>query len=409
MQVLQVWGIGGPEDDSISRDPNIMKVPLSPRTLAELRDPSLDYSLIPPISQATTASFPEFTTEERQAYDEQQAELVRRKRLDLPKPEYVPKSGDNGTETWPDDIRIYTRAESGELKFWGVREDDETMEDFWARHDPEGSRLWEPAEEAQARDALEQNGNTPEASPPVKEAPGKLRRIKQNARMNGKHRVQKQGTTASPVNKNTRRSLGSGKDMEHQEVLGNAQDATSKAPLSDIPARRQETAKGLEPLELPVPRRGRPKATAPSHELLQDGSVGVMPAEDTNTPKRGRGRPRKGIMPTQDINPPKRGRGRPPKSIMPAEDINPPKRGRGRPPKGIMPAENTNPPKRGRGRPPKGQSTLAKKTERKQIVPVVIGNARVSKEKKTPKPPAAPSLNAMRTTARGSAAKMQID
>ena len=41
------------------------------------------------------------------------------------------------------DIRVYTKLGDGQYKYWGVQDLDETMEEFWARVDPDNMREYE--------------------------------------------------------------------------------------------------------------------------------------------------------------------------------------------------------------------------------------------------------------------------
>lgn len=369
MQELHVWGVGGLDDDFTSQNRGIVRRPASPNTLAIIRDPSLDYIHTKVPTERRAASPPYImSSEEKKAHDEQQAELVRRLELGLPSPEYVPKIGDNGTETWPNDIRIYTRAKSGELKFWGVREDDQTMEEFWAGHDPEGIRLQEPAEEVEPRDSLDQIEQAPEATPPRRKSLVKYRQSRRTPEIRSTRRVQKPSAPPSPVNKNTRRSLGSRKDIEHQERSNHAQKDTTAASSSGRPTRTQGVARYPERQEIPIGQKRKPKAKAPPPK----------PARSSRATAR-----------TRQVTPITFYPEAPKKVPQAVEDTRALKR---------RPSQA----------PAKAKITPRKEIRKKQRTPVVQGNAKVKKQKKEKQPPAAPSVHTMRTRARGSAEKIQI-
>lgn len=358
MQELHVWGVGGLDDDFTSQNKGIVRRPASPNTLAVVRDPSLDYihTKVPSEKRATSPPYI-MSPQEKKAHDEQQAELVRRLELGLPSPEYVPKLGDNGTETWPNDIRIYTRAESGELKFWGVREDDQTMEAFWARHDPEGIRLQEPAEEVEPRDSPDHNEQIPEAAPPRSKSLVKRRQSRRKPKIKSTRRVQKPAPPPSPVNEKTRRSLGSRKDIEYQERSDHAQKDPTAASSSDRPTRTQGVVNLSERQEVSIIQKGKSKAKAPAPRPVRRSRATARTRQFTPTKSYPKA-PRKAARAVEDIAALKR---RPSKAPAKAK-----------------------------------------------LTPVVQGNAKVTKPEKVRKPSAAPSIHTMRTRARGSPEKISI-
>jgi len=367
MQELYVWGVGGPDDDFTDQNRGIIRSPASPRTLAAVRDPSLDYihSKVPTEKRAASPPYI-MSPEDRRAHDEQQAELVRRLELGLPSPEYVPELGDNGTETWPNDIRIYTRAKAGQLKFWGVIDDDETMEEFWAKHDPEDTRLQEPAEEVKSRGASNQVVKAPEATPHEK-SPVRRRQSKRASKINSSHRITKPAASTSLVNKSTRRSLGSTKDIEHQEKLNQMQKDTTPASSNDGPTRRRGAARAPERQEMPVGQNGNSRMKPPPFKPVRTSKAAARTRQAA---------PRKSLPEG------------PKEAPQAVKDATPPQRRQGQ-------------------TPAKAKPTPRKRIE-KERTPGVKGNARVTKSKRATKPPAAPSVHTMRTRARGSAEQIQI-
>lgn len=291
-----------------------------------------------------------------------------------------------------DDERVYTRDDGGgEWKFWGIMEPGMILEDFWAKHDPDNTR---GKDESQDEEAGSTPGSFTESQPaslPCKEVVKKPQRKRQNPQTKVSNKVSKSKTSTPCVNKRTHRSLGSEKDKGIEEYVEQARSDEAHVSFSDGEEQERTIAHTYQMQKKPVgrravpdsktanptsakARRGRPRATAPlpptdqAMDLIEDvENVHSTPA------KRPRGRPRASAPLDQamDLN----------------EDVG-----------SIQPT----PPKRPRGRPPKQHTPkMIKETGKERKSPAAKGNARVTKLKKSQKPPAAPSTHNMRTRARG--------
>ncbi len=341
--------------------------PISPRTLAMLRDPSHNYDPGPPTDNQPTPQQDDMSPEERQAFNERQAELLRT--INDPSLGFDLRLGHDGTEaeTWSDDIRMYTRAMSGTIKFWGVRDEDETIDEFWARSDPEDTRHQEPTEGAGSPGLRAQIESTQEARSPREKTPVPRRRSKQASQASGSHKVKKPAATSSPVNRNTRKSLGSRKEIEHRVKSDQAREGATEILSSDRPTRRQQAARA-------------PKRQEVSAGQDTSNSKATPPKPAKTSQARARTRKAAPITPLPEG---------PSKNVQAVDEITLQKHRRGQ-------------------APAKAKPTPRKKTDTKQQTPVVRGNAKITKRKKASQPSAAPSVHTMRTRARGSAEKIGI-
>ena len=272
-----------------------------------------------------------------------------------------------------DDIRVYTRRKNGGYKYWGVRADDMTLEEFWAKQDPGSTRFHDDDLEVENRHKSASLSRSP--SPHIK-APAKRGRPRGTPVLNANNRVKKSTKTSPPVNKTTRRSLASKLDAGNQNVAKQVQENRERPTSSQNTRRSLATGKASKNQTSAAKETRNVKATAPS----------------SSTKKIVRGAaPRPGPEPAKSASKPAK-KAQSTKAPVPSSSSERPRRGR---PVKEAPTKG----KPGRGRPPKG--TSAKDSAEKQKTPAVKGNARILKSKQS-KRPSEPSTHKMRTRARGS-------
>ena len=254
----------------------------------------------------------------------------------------------------PNDVRVYTKLKSGEYKYWGIRDDDMEIEDFWAKFDPENTRYQDdnednPLDLGSARHDSPSNNSTPGIS-----APSRSSTRQKTPKINPQHRVQKSPSVTPQINKRTRRSLatkvGAGVAGLGGQVPG-FPESTSKGRRS---VAHLSTAEELD-AHSTRPRRSDTSAKDPPVQA---------PGKS-----RGRGRPRK-LQPT--ILEPSR----------PNTDFL-----------------SSTPAKRKRGRPAK--TKVQSKSSAKQDRPAAESSAKITKPKQRKQRFQAPSIHAMRTRAKG--------
>lgn len=285
------------------------------------------------------------------------------------------------------DIRVYTKMKNGEYKYWGVRDRDETTEEFWAKKDPEDTRFHDDNSAIEHQNAAASSSNNP--SPQIK-APAKRGRPRGTPVVNENNSVKRSTKTSPPVNKNTRRSLASKPDAGNQDIVNPFQASRESLASSQNASRSPTTGRASKTQKKRATKTGISKSTATSSSTKK-GIRGAAPRPEpksAKSPPAKKAQPARATVSSPTSEPPPQ-RGRPAKETP----VNG-KPGRDRPAK-ETPAKG----KPGRGRPTK--STPAKNPAEKQKISPVKGNARVTKPKQG-KRLSEPSTPKMRTRARGS-------
>lgn len=272
-----------------------------------------------------------------------------------------------------DDIRVYTKRKNGGYKYWGVRAEDETLEEFWAKQDPGNTRSHDDDPEVEDR---HESASLPRSPSPHMKAPAKRGRPRGTPVLNANNRVKKSTKTSTPVNKTTRRSLASKLDAGNQVVAKQVQENREGPTSSQNKSQSLATGKASKTQTKTARETNNLKAWALS----------------SSTKKIVRGAaPRPGPEPAMSASKPAK-KAQSTKAPVPSSSSERPRRGR---PVKETPTKG----KPGRGRPPKG--TPAKDSAEKQKTSAVKGNARITKSKQTRRP-SEPSTHKMRTRARGS-------
>lgn len=270
-----------------------------------------------------------------------------------------------------EDLRVYTRLENGQYKYWGVfHDDDMTIEEFWIRNDPENTRDEENIQNARIDPVPAQNGSLSNSPSPRSSAAPSPRRTRKTPEVNSTHRVRKSVTVTPPVNTSTRKSLGTKLDARHSGLSEQTRTITKS-----IPKDRRSVA--------------HPAAVDGSYRQVKDlGKRGDATKPTLTQPPNkpaGRGRPRK-VQPG-DVD-----------SIGPkAADQRMSKPNYPRP---------SSPPKRKRGRPAKVKSST--ESSGKQKRPAAEYKAKITKPMQKKERSSAQSSHKMRTRARGPAGQLQI-
>lgn len=375
VQEVQVLGWGGPEWTANMEREGITSHPISPATLAEFRAPSIQIDQTPWINNHTTPEVPPLSSRDLQAFHERQIippalspeelrvfyerqeEFYREVDESLAKD--LPPLEHKEPETWTNsDIRVYTRVGSGPFKFWGIRDEDETTEEFWAKHDPEDTRHKEAAGVIGPSGTFEPFENTLEAQPPSDKTLATHQQFRQARKVKASHRVKKPDAPTSPQrNRTTRRSSKSKQKVGNQVSLEQAWGNAINILSHDRPTRRQQATRARK-------RQEEPRALNPS------GSK-PAPSKAAKTSQAG------------------------PRTRKSTRILSLP--------------ENRATLQEHR----QSQSQAsAKLTPRKKIKtgqrPPLEGNAKIKKRTKSAQPSAAPSMHPMRTRARGPAEKIQM-
>lgn len=180
------------------------------------------------------------------------------------------------------DVRIYTKLKNGEYKYWGIRDDDMEIEDFWAKFDPNNTRYQDdnednPLDIGSAENVPLSNIPTPRASAAIG-----LERRQKTPSINSQHRVRKSPSVTPQINKRTRKSLAAKIDtgiarIDERAPQTGAAKTTSAKNLSDQASGK---ARG----------RGRPRKAQPS---IPEPSCPNTDLTSSTPAKRKRGRPAK--------------------------------------------------------------------------------------------------------------------
>ena len=270
-----------------------------------------------------------------------------------------------------DSRRVYTRNEGEQWRFWGIQEDEMTINQFWAIHDPENTRGAEQPWEPEPPYELVDPDDFPEITSRVRR-PAHRRRVlaepqtpRQTSESEPHRAIGRSRVSTSFTQRSPRRSLKSVHSAISQGPSTHLQ-STSAVPFGSA-THETSDSNAFEPKDsMPVER-----------ELHSDYTTG--------TPrKRGRGRPRK-ITPLPAKNQ--------------ANDAH--EQAQVHDPVSVL--------KRPRGRPPKNQiGVSAKQTRNRQTTVVLDGNTRIAKPRTKGKLPMAPSTHSMQTRARGSAQLLRL-
>lgn len=203
------------------------------------------------------------------------------------------------------DVRVYTKLKNGQFKYWGVREDDMTIEDFWAKFDPENTRDHDDNEEgpinlvpAQTTLSANNPSSRTSASPRSTKSP-------ETPQMCHQHRVRKSETVTPQASKRTRKSLATkvraglaGLDKQAPDILETTpRSRGSAAPGANVErsyadtkgTRRSNAATGI-PAQAPakLKARGRPRKVQSGTPNPTHLNADVVPS---SLAKRKRGRP----------------------------------------------------------------------------------------------------------------------
>ena len=266
---------------------------------------------------------------------------------------YDPNEPEPGATT--NDVRVYTKLKNGEYKYWGIRDDDMEIEDFWAKFDPDNTRYEDDNEENPMDPVPAQiTSSTNNPSPRASVSP-RPTRSQNTPQINAKHRVRKSATVTPQASKRTRKSLATkvsaglaGLDKQVPEIQKTTSRSRRSAAHLATVERSDAHAKG--------PKESDAATSTPTQALGK---------------AKGRGRPRNvqsGVPDSTNLN---------------ADVVTP------------------SPAKRKPGRP--AQTKPASKISAKQDRPAAESNAKITKPKQRTQRTLAPSIHAMRTRAKGSA------
>ena len=258
----------------------------------------------------------------------------------------------------PNDVRVYTKLRNGEYKYWGIRDDDMDIEDFWAKFDPENTRYQDDNEDnplviGSAETASPSNIPTPRIS-----AASVLERRQKTPQVNSQHRVRKSPSVTPQINKRTRRSM----DAKMGAGPPGLDERVPDVPESTSKSRR--SVAHLATVEDSDTQATRPRRSGAG----KNTSAKDLPVQALGKP-RGRGRPRK-VQPSI-LEP-----------TCPNADLT-----------------SSTPAKRKRGRPAKAK--VQPKSLAKLDRPTAESNAKITKPKQRKQRSQAPSVHAMRTRAKG--------
>ncbi|KAM0805761.1 hypothetical protein BDR22DRAFT_816646 [Usnea florida] len=257
----------------------------------------------------------------------------------------------------PNDNRVYTKLKSGEFKYWGIRDDDMKIEDFWAKFDPENTRLQDDNEDNPLDLGLPENGSSSNNPTPRTSADSGSAKVQKIPQIDREHRGQISPSVPPRTNKRARRSLA--------EVGGGVVGLDKQ--VSDVP---ESTSKSRRPVaHLINVEESDAHATGPRRRGTAMKTSAKKPSVQSSGKPRGRGRPRK-VQP----------------SILEPTSSN-------------IDLTSSTPAKRKRGRPAKTKNQS--KPSAKQGRPAAESKAKITKPKQKKQRSQAPSIHAMRTRAKG--------
>ncbi len=220
-----------------------------------------------------------------------------------------------------EDIRIYTKLEDGEYKYWGVKDLDMTMEEFWARNDPDNTRERIADQNSGPLPATAKPTSSKSPSPQPRTA-SRSKRCQETPEGNPKHRVAKPTIVTPASKKSKRKSLASkveGRDPEIDEQIQDiASSSTKERTVAMYPsgaeradqAERSQSISGINsststPSTRKTAARGRPRKIQPGVVDSASSKAADRPTSmREDPPKRKRGRPAKEKYPTksQDLH-----------------------------------------------------------------------------------------------------------
>lgn len=270
------------------------------------------------------------------------------------------------------DIRVYTRLKSKKYKYWGVRDNDMTMEEFWIRNDPENTREEDNIQNARIDPVPAQIGSLSNSPSPRSSAAPSPRRSRKTPDVISKHRVRKSENVTPPVNTSTRNSLGTGTKLDARLPGLNEQTRTitNSTPDGRRSVAHPAAVEGLYREAKDLGKRGEATKTT----LTQPPNKPAV-----------RGRPRK-------VQPDDFGSIGPKAADQRMSKPNDPRL--------------SSPPKRKRGRPAKAKSST--ESSGKQKRPAAENKAKITKPMQKKERSSAPSSHKMRTRGRGPAEHLQI-
>ena len=269
-----------------------------------------------------------------------------------------------------DDIRIYTKLENGEYKYWGVQDFDETMEQFWARIDPDNTREQIANQDYVPLPTLTKL--TPSKNPPPRTCTASSSKGRQEIPEDPEYGVTKPAMVTPASKKSIRKSLAG--EIEDRDSIIDKQirDTSNSSTKEPTVVTNVLGIRWLDQAEM-------------SQNISDVNSSTSIPS---TTKSVGRGRPRKiqsGIVDLASSNPANW-------PMSTRED--PPKRKRGRPAKEKYPIKSQDLPR-------------SYGSNEKQKGPKAENKAKVTKPKPKNERPIAPSIHKMRTRARGPAENLQ--
>lgn len=206
------------------------------------------------------------------------------------------------------DIRVYTRLKNGQYKYWGVRDDDMTIEEFWEEKDPGNSRDQDETQDHPINPPPAQNGSLSRGPSPHNSASPRSERSQKTPHVNPQFKVKKPSTVRPPSNKSTRKSLATMLDAGHSGLREQARDVTestlkgrrSGAHLAIVespdaqaiePRKRSDAAKH-DPAHAPRKSAGRGRPRKVQHVVVETAHRSADPPP-SSAAKRKRGRPSK--------------------------------------------------------------------------------------------------------------------
>ena len=299
-----------------------------------------------------------------------------------------------------EDTRIYTQFKDGKYRYWGVKDLDMTMEEFWARNDPDKLRELIANQDSGPLPASAALTPTKSSSPRPRTASESKRR--QATPEGPKHRVTKPAMVTPASKKGTRKSLTSNIEGRYSEIYEQIQDVSNSSTddrtvvknrfgtRGPDKAESSQTISGVNsststPSTTRTAARGRPRKIQSDKAVRSQTIIGVNSStfNPSTTKTAARGRPRK----------------------IQSEFIDSSSNSAGSPS-----SMREDPPKRKRGRPAKEKYTTKLQdlhgsygSNEKQKRPKAESKAKVTKPKLTNHRPIAPSVHMMCTRARGSA------
>ncbi|MCJ1449751.1 hypothetical protein MMC28_000079 [Mycoblastus sanguinarius] len=356
---ITFWGFGEPGMFDQDKKSQIIGPP-DPE-MSRLMQAGDDYKILGPSSWDLLSP-----ASRRAAQAELAAEQARSQRL----PSVVPfsEARDPATGAFYKDIRVYTRTETGEYKFWGVLEDGTTMEEFWAKHDPGNQRKQNQTGEdagdlytnlsTGSHQRLSSNGRPAAKSPRRQKTP----------EINPNHQVIKSiGKSSLAKKNNTRKHLASKVTAGNQKITIEARDLQGNTYTSRNPVQSKA-----------APESSLPQKMQNIEGISKSASSGS--SRTLNAPRALRQKRDVAIG----------------KSQRAADDVQ-----------DVEDSTQSLHSRRSQRRTP-AKTKPTKGRPKKQKPSVIKGDSRVTKSRKSTKQLVIPSSHSMRTRARGPAEALQL-